>query len=213
MSTRSFWLKQSDVVDEIHEDLVRSAEVLNSGCAPITLNVEDLVLRVRAEHDVSVLSKNGPALTESQRRPNTFERSTLILAILDAELLAFLTMELDEECIVTFLMTLAVASEDKQRIFFDLAQANVDHGLEVISVGQIQVLPALRLVASIRVLFVIEVRLVVEKLDAVEEFTVAVLTVFVFFGVEAAKNEHVSAAESYTRVSAARVIHILKVPH
>ena len=214
MSARSFWLTQSDAVDEIHEDLVRSAEVLSSERELITLDVEDLVLRVRAEHDVAILSKNGPALTESQRRPNIFERETHILAILDAELLASLTIELDEACIVTLLMTVAVATEDKQHIIVDLAQTNVDHGLEVIhSIGHIQVLPALLLVACIRVLFFHEVRLVVEKLDAVEEFALEVLSVLVFLGVEAAKNEYVLAAESYTRVSAARVIHILKLPH
>ena len=111
-------------------------------------------------------------------------------------------------------MTVAVATEDKQHIIVDLAQTNVDHGLEVISlVVHIEVLPAPNLVAIILALFAPEVRLIVEKLDAVEESTVEVLIVLVFFSVEAAKNENVLAAESNTRVSAARVFHILKVPH
>ena len=97
-------------------------------------------------------------------------------------------VELDAERSVS--LSLAVATEDKQPLLVNLAQANVDHrrkGVTFVAfalIGQIQFYPVYFRV--FRLLLSVKVRLVVEELDSVEELLI----------VEAAKNEHTSAAET-----------------
>ena len=56
-------LPQSNFVDKIHEDLFEP-EFIERILLIFFLDVENLVLCIRADHDVSLLSKNGSALTE-----------------------------------------------------------------------------------------------------------------------------------------------------
>ena len=93
-------------------------------------------------------------------------------------------VELDAERFVS--LSLAVATEDKQPLLVNLAQANVDHWRKgVIFFGQIQIFPDYCFSLA-RIFFIVEVSLVVEVLDTVEELLI----------VEAAKNEHILAAEA-----------------